>query len=76
LARRWADLSLSQPGLYSKIQDSQGYTKKPCLEREGKRGEGREGERAKSDEVMFIFHFGFPFGFRVNIFSSFLSPDT
>jgi hypothetical protein len=29
-------LSLSQPGLQSEFQDSQGYTEKPCLEKENK----------------------------------------
>jgi hypothetical protein len=29
-------LSLSQPGLQSEFQDSQGYTEKPCLEKQNK----------------------------------------
>jgi hypothetical protein len=30
-------LSSSQPGLQSELQDSQGYTEKPCLEKQKKK---------------------------------------
>jgi hypothetical protein len=35
-------LSLSQPGLQSKFQDSQGYTEKPCLENKQKTKQTKE----------------------------------
>jgi hypothetical protein len=31
-----------QPGLQSEFQDSQGYTEKPCLEKQKKKGGGKE----------------------------------
>jgi hypothetical protein len=49
LRQRQADFWVwGQPGLQSEFQDSQGYTEKPCLEKQTKKQKQTKKERQKS----------------------------